>query len=149
MSFLYIMCGAFRLAQYNVQAMRPRVLAEGTTKVDKKSFVGLPIPAAAVVLAAMIDFHPDPIVHLGGPRSLVVSSLLMALVGCLGVLMVSTLRYSSLKSVGTGRANVRLVIMLTTLGLMGSWLRQRPAIAAAYALHGFDPDGPLLAASIN
>src|SRR6185312_15070577 len=46
LSFMYLICGAFRLARYNVQASRPRVLAEGTVKVDKKSFVGMPIPVA-------------------------------------------------------------------------------------------------------
>ena len=27
---MYLICGAFRLARFNVQASRPRVLAEGT-----------------------------------------------------------------------------------------------------------------------
>ncbi|MGH9915457.1 MAG: CDP-alcohol phosphatidyltransferase family protein, partial [Pyrinomonadaceae bacterium] len=31
-SLIYLMCGAFRLARFNVQASRPRVLAAGTTK---------------------------------------------------------------------------------------------------------------------
>ena len=44
--FAYLMCGAFRLARFNLQATRPRVLAEGTAKIDKKAFVGLPIPPA-------------------------------------------------------------------------------------------------------
>ena len=39
-SFVYLICGAFRLARFNVQASRPRILAEGTPKVDKKSYVG-------------------------------------------------------------------------------------------------------------
>src|SRR5438034_3522471 len=43
-AFMFVICGGFRLARFNVQATRPRPLAEGTQKVDKKSFVGLPIP---------------------------------------------------------------------------------------------------------
>ena len=39
-SFMFVICGGFRLARFNVQASRPRPLAEGTPKVDKKSFVG-------------------------------------------------------------------------------------------------------------
>ncbi len=35
--FMYLMCGAFRLARFNLQATRPRVLLEGTPKVDKRS----------------------------------------------------------------------------------------------------------------
>ena len=30
LSFMYLMCGAFRLARFNVQASRPRILAEGS-----------------------------------------------------------------------------------------------------------------------
>ena len=52
LSFMYVICGGFRLARFNVQASRPRPLAEGTQKVDKKSFVGLPIPVAGCLIAA-------------------------------------------------------------------------------------------------
>ena len=58
LSFMYLICGAFRLARFNVQASRPRVLAEGTIKVDKKSFVGLPIPVAGGLIAALVHFSP-------------------------------------------------------------------------------------------
>jgi CDP-diacylglycerol--serine O-phosphatidyltransferase len=44
LSFMYLICGAFRLARFNVQASRPRVLAEGTIKVDKNCFVDCPYP---------------------------------------------------------------------------------------------------------
>ena len=51
LSFMYVICGGFRLARFNVQSTRPRPLAEGTQKVDKKSFVGLPIPVAGCLIA--------------------------------------------------------------------------------------------------
>ncbi|HEU4833949.1 MAG TPA: CDP-alcohol phosphatidyltransferase family protein, partial [Pyrinomonadaceae bacterium] len=41
LSFMYLICGAFRLARFNVQSSRPRILAEGTPKVDKKYYVGM------------------------------------------------------------------------------------------------------------
>lgn len=137
-SFLYLMCGAFRLARFNVQAMRPRLLAEGITKLDKKNFVGLPIPAAAATLAAIIHYHKVPIAALGTPNAAIVSGLVMALVACLGALMVSTLRYSSFKSVGSGRNNVRAVILITTLGVLIALYSQYVLllIAGAYVLHG-------------
>ncbi|HSD46756.1 MAG TPA: CDP-alcohol phosphatidyltransferase family protein, partial [Pyrinomonadaceae bacterium] len=53
LSFMFLICGAFRLARYNVQASRPRILAEGTPKVDKKNFVGMPIPVAGGFIAAL------------------------------------------------------------------------------------------------
>src|SRR6478672_10074820 len=59
--FMYLMCGAFRLARFNLQATRPRVLIEGTPKVDKKNFVGLPIPPAAGLLASLVHFAPRPL----------------------------------------------------------------------------------------
>ena len=68
LSFMYLMCGAFRLARFNVQASRPRILAEGTIKMDKKSFVGLPIPVAGGLIAAIIHFAPVPLIAYG-PRT--------------------------------------------------------------------------------
>ena len=59
--FMYMMCGVFRLARFNLQATRPRVLQEGTPKVDKKNFVGLPIPPAAGLLASIVHFAPAPL----------------------------------------------------------------------------------------
>ena len=55
--FMYLMCGAFRLARFNLQATRPRVLIEGTPKIDKKNFVGLPIPPAAGLIASHRSFR--------------------------------------------------------------------------------------------
>src|SRR3982751_2725520 len=59
--FMYLMCGTFRLARFNLQAMRPRVLLEGSPKIDKKNFVGLPIPPAAGLMASIIHFAPAPL----------------------------------------------------------------------------------------
>ena len=42
---------------------------------------------------------------------------MMILVACLGLLMVSTLRFTSFKSIGTGRKDARLAIGL--IGLIG------------------------------
>ena len=138
-SFFYLMCGGFRLARFNVQASRPRVLAAGTTKTDKKSFVGLPIPAAAGLLAAVIHFAPQPLLLYGPARAELYSGLLMALVALLSVLMVSTIRYTSFKAVETQKSSPRLIIAgLAALG-MCIWLYSRYAmlaIAGLYVLHG-------------
>src|ERR1044072_2212684 len=58
LSFMYLICGAFRLARYNVQASRPRILAEGTPKVDKKSFVGVSVSFFGGVVFAPFFFLP-------------------------------------------------------------------------------------------
>src|SRR5438874_5133440 len=114
LSFMYVVCGGFRLARFNVQAMRPRPLAAGTPKVDKKSFVGLPIPVAGCLIAAIVHFAPTPLKYTPH-RAELLAILTMILVAFLGLLMVSTLRFTSLKSVGTGRRDARLVIGLIAL----------------------------------
>ncbi|HXL81233.1 MAG TPA: CDP-alcohol phosphatidyltransferase family protein [Pyrinomonadaceae bacterium] len=118
LSFMYLMCGGFRLARFNVQSSRPRILAEGTIKVDKKSFVGLPIPVAGGLIAAIIHFAPLPLVSYGPERAEVYSLLLMALVGLLSVLMVSTLRFSSFKTVGTRSRGMRTIILAVAVGML-------------------------------
>jgi CDP-diacylglycerol--serine O-phosphatidyltransferase len=138
LSFMYLMCGSFRLARFNVQAARPRVLAEGAVKVDKKSFVGLPIPAAAALIAAIVHFAPKPLVSYDLRFAELYSGLMMALVGVLGAMMVSTLRYTSFKSVGTRRRSARVIILLVALGAL-VWLFSRHvllAITIFYVLHG-------------
>lgn len=118
LSFMYLMCGAFRLARFNVQASRPRLLAQGSIKMDKKSFVGLPIPVAGGLIAAIIHFSPLPLVRYGPERAQIYSILLMALVGFLSVLMVSTLKFSSFKTLGTRSRSMRTIILAVAVGML-------------------------------
>ena len=140
LSFMYLMCGAFRLARFNVQAARPRILAEGTAKVDKKNFIGLPIPMAAALIAAIIHFAPKPLLQYEPRFAALYSGLMMALVGVLGALMVSTLRYSSFKTVGTSSRSTRLAILFIAAIGMLIYLFSDYALlvlVAIYVLHGF------------
>jgi len=138
LSFMYLMCGAFRLARFNVQASRPRILAEGTVKVDKKSFVGLPIPVAGGLIAALIHFAPMPLIRYGPERAEIYSILLMALVGFVSVLMVSTLRFSSFKTVGTRARSMRTVIVVVAVLVLIILYSKYILLATvvAYILHG-------------
>jgi CDP-diacylglycerol--serine O-phosphatidyltransferase len=138
LSFMYLMCGGFRLARFNVQASRPRILAEGLVKTDKKNFVGLPIPVAGGLIAAIIHFAPVPLVQYPPERAQVYSLLLMALVGVLGVLMVSTLRFSSFKTLGTGSRSIRTILLAVAVGML-IFLYSRYvllAIVIGYILNG-------------
>lgn len=139
LSFMYLMCGGFRLARFNVQASRPRILAEGTIKMDKKSFVGLPIPVAGGLIAAIVHFAPIPLIQYGPDRAKIYSVLLMVLVGLLSVLMVSTLRFPSFKSVGTTRSrSARTIILAVGIGMLILLYSRYVllALAAGYILHG-------------
>jgi CDP-diacylglycerol--serine O-phosphatidyltransferase len=82
-SFLFAACGALRLARYNVQM--------GST--ERKSFTGMPIPAAAGFVAATVLFYDE--MGFGHHRSLFV--LVMTFV--LSILMVSTLRFHGAKEI--------------------------------------------------
>ncbi|HLG22414.1 MAG TPA: CDP-diacylglycerol--serine O-phosphatidyltransferase [Candidatus Manganitrophaceae bacterium] len=82
--FLYIVCGALRLARFNVQVSGP----------ESKDFVGLPIPAAASLIATsvMLDNY---ILHFGKEIRPV---FILTLTYLLAFLMVSTIRYRSFKN---------------------------------------------------
>jgi CDP-diacylglycerol--serine O-phosphatidyltransferase len=139
LSFMFLICGAFRLARFNVQAMRPRVLAEGVAKVDKKNFVGLPIPMAGGFIAALVHFAPYPVSAYGEDQSRLLSGLLMGAVALLSALMVSTVRYSSFKAFGAGRGGPRLIILgIAAIGML-VWLFSRYiliAFVSLYIVHG-------------
>lgn len=138
-SFMYVMCGAFRLARFNVQSTRPRVLAEGAAKLDKKSFVGLPTPPSAGLLAAIIHFAPLPLITFELARAELLSGLMIALVLTLGALMVSTVRYTSFKTLGTQRRNTRFLILILAAAGMLVWQFSHYVLllaAIAYVSHG-------------
>jgi CDP-diacylglycerol--serine O-phosphatidyltransferase len=136
-SFMFVICGGFRLARFNVQASRPRPLAEGTPKVDKKSYVGLPIPAAGCLVAAIVHFAPTPLKY-SSHRAEIIAIAMMVLMVFLGLLMVSTVRFSSFKSVGPERRDARLgVALIALVGLIylySQWVLL--ILVAAYILHG-------------
>jgi CDP-diacylglycerol--serine O-phosphatidyltransferase len=86
-AFLFLVCGVLRLARYNIQKHA----------VDSRFFVGLPIPAAAAQVAAIVFFVPEP------PSSQWAVVLVLALVVTLALLMVGTFRYHSFKGVDLRR----------------------------------------------
>lgn len=136
--FMFLMCGAFRLARFNIQATRPRVLMEGTPKLDKKHFVGLPIPPSAGLLVAIVHFAPMPLISYGEASARYYTYLMMLLITILSFLMVSTIKYSSMKTVGTGRRNLYLVLVVAAIAML-MFLYSKYVLlilAAVYVSHG-------------
>ena len=82
-AFLFVACGTLRLARFNVQK----------SSVDGRYFVGLPIPAAAAPVAALVNVSPVPVDEKTH------AVLWLALLIVLSFLMVSTFRYTSFKKV--------------------------------------------------
>jgi len=79
-----------------------------------------------------------PLNSYGESNSQLYSILIMALLAVLGVLMVSTIRYTSFKSVGTGRRSLYLILLIAAIGML-VWLYSRYvllALALAYVSHG-------------
>ena len=114
--FMYLMCGGFRLARFNVQASRPRLLSEGAAKVDKKNFIGLPIPMAGGMIGALVHFAPAPLLQY--ERAQLLAGLAMVLVGVLSLLMVSTVKFSSFKTVGARVRSMRIIILCVAVGAL-------------------------------
>jgi len=146
-SFLFVICGALRLARFNVQARRPHSnLPPKNPKVDKKAFVGMPIPVGATMIASLTHFSPTPVGYVGerhlwsltiGPQFY--STALLILVVSLAFLMISTLRYSSLKNVGVGNRNPRILIIGLAMVVILIWFYSRwvlLAISTVYVSHG-------------
>jgi CDP-diacylglycerol---serine O-phosphatidyltransferase len=138
MLFAYLMCGAFRLARFNLQATRPHVLIEGAVKVDKKAFVGLPIPPAGGLLAALVHFAPTPLSSFGETAATFYGYALMGLVAVLAILMVSTIRYTSMKTAGKGRQGIFLVLAIAAMTMFVFFYSKYAllAIAGIYVAHG-------------
>jgi len=146
-SFFFLICGALRLARFNVQARAPRFATPGTSpKLDKRYFVGLPIPMAAGLIAAIIHFFPFPVAGYfrGGVEGdagdgRIYTWLLLALVASLALLMVSTLRYTSFKNVGPSSNRPFIILPLLSLLVAGIWFYSKwvlLAIVMLYVLHG-------------
>ncbi len=81
--FLYVVCAALRLARFNVQVSGP----------ESKDFIGLPTPAAAGLVAAMVIFDGNVISFGETARPYIV----LPLSYLLAFLMVSHFRYRSFK----------------------------------------------------
>jgi CDP-diacylglycerol--serine O-phosphatidyltransferase len=84
-AFLFVACGALRLARFNVQSGSP----------GKKWFIGLPIPAAAGSLATTLL-----LVQLFDVKSVFPGALVVFQVYLLAFLMVSSIQYRSFKDLG-------------------------------------------------
>ncbi|KJU86266.1 CDP-diacylglycerol--serine O-phosphatidyltransferase [Candidatus Magnetobacterium bavaricum] len=104
-AFLYVCCGALRLARYNVQMV----------STEKKYFTGMPIPAAATILATFVIFHEHQFDKAHANAVLVV---IMTVV--LSIFMISTLRFHGLKELDLKKRKpfpflVLLIIIITII----------------------------------
>jgi CDP-diacylglycerol--serine O-phosphatidyltransferase len=124
-TFGFVLCAAWRLARFNIHGMAP-----GT---ESRYFVGMPTPAAAGMIAAVVHAVKWPL------SDWLYSLLWLAMVASLAVLMASTIRYYGFKDIGWRRRQRSLVVVM--IGLL-IWLiiayreQMLLLIASAYALSG-------------
>lgn len=112
-AFLFLLCGAARLARFNIQK---NPVPKNPGHPDRKYFVGLPIPAAAGLVAAVVyAANGEPLVWL--PFAIAWVGLLLLL----GFLMVSTWRYYSFKSISLNKAYSPLIIVLLGALIYAIW----------------------------
>ncbi len=119
-AFTFTICGAMRLARFNVQSGK------------LKHFVGLPIPAGGGAIAALVHFFGEPV------KTPLGSNLMVAGVFLLAFLMVSTIRYFSLKHLTLGKRSHLTVLLLAFLVALVFFLSKPTllAIAVAYVISG-------------
>ena len=127
-SFLFVVSAAARLARFNLQGSAPKGSSE------RKFFVGLPSPAAAGLVAAIVH------VFGGVPQTewLWVPFWLLLLVA-IAVLMVSTWRYYSFKELDLRRRRRFVVVLFVGAIFAGIYFYSKPvlmAIASTYVLSG-------------
>jgi CDP-diacylglycerol--serine O-phosphatidyltransferase len=130
-AFLFLMAGASRLARFNITS-NPQPSNPG--RPGKKYFVGMPIPAGAGVIAAMVHFRR------GVPlESWYTAITWLAMVAAVGYLMVSTWRFYSFKDIDfSSRHPFRLIILLAALIALIWFFSQKVlfAVALLYTFSG-------------
>ncbi len=125
-SFLFVVCGSMRLARFNIQ----------THITDKKYFIGLPIPAAAGTISALVLATPERLVDriwMGG---------LLVLTVLLSYLMISTIRYRSFKDLDLRRRRPAWILPAIAL-LFAAFFSYRPALALLALALVFVASGPV------
>jgi CDP-diacylglycerol--serine O-phosphatidyltransferase len=108
--FLYVTAAAMRLARFNIQTA-------GTT--DKRYFVGMPSPAAAAITASTVFLYPYGLFDYREALPALAMVLLPA------VLMVSTMRFRSIKTIHLGwqRSYLALFVGAVVIAAIASYPR--------------------------
>jgi CDP-diacylglycerol--serine O-phosphatidyltransferase len=125
-AFMYVICGALRLARFNVQK----------SVEDPHFFKGLPIPAAACFIASLILFAST----LGGiPDNK--SAVIIFMIYALSFLMVSTVKFYSFK--GFDIRNRRPFHVLVSIILICLVIAYKPTVMIFLIMFSYVLSGPI------
>ena len=100
--FIYVAAAAMRLARFNIQS--------GST-ADKRYFAGLPSPAAASVTASTVFLYP------WGVQDYRIALLALPMLLVPGFLMVSTIRFRSIKAIDVDKRRPYRLMLLAVVAL--------------------------------
>jgi CDP-diacylglycerol--serine O-phosphatidyltransferase len=118
--FLYLLCGAMRLARFNIQK---NPVPKNPGNPDKKYFVGLPIPAAAAAVASIVyASESSPL------RNWTLAAAWLGLMFLLAFLMVSTWRYPSFKDLSLTKPRSPLTFVLLASLIYLIWNFSQPVL---------------------
>jgi len=111
--FVFVLCGAARLARFNVTE---NPVPRNPGRADRKYFVGLPIPAAAAMVAAVVYFFgSEPLVYWPFVCAW------LALLGLLSYLMICTWRYRSFKDLNLLRPRSPFTVVVVGIVIYAIW----------------------------
>jgi CDP-diacylglycerol--serine O-phosphatidyltransferase len=123
-SFVFVICCAWRLARFNIHGMAPG---------GSRFFVGMPTPAAAGMIAAMVHGVWWPI------EDWRVALLWQLLVLALAALMSSSIRYYSFKDINWHRRQPSLTVVALALLIAAFWTYSEITlllVAGSYTISG-------------
>ena len=125
-AFLFLVAGSLRLARFNIS----------TGKTDYRYFVGLPIPAGALTIAAIIYYAPAPVID----RQFAI--VIMILTACTAFAMVSPIRWRAQKGLNfrQGRSLMYIVVIAAIIVIAFAWPRQ---VGVVFAI-SYLASGPLV-----
>lgn len=130
-AFVYLLCGAVRLARFNVQT---NPVPKNPGRPDRKYFVGMPIPSAAAFVAAVVFFFDSAPI-----RSVSYSILWLIGATIISLLMISTWRYPSFKQLSVSKPRTPLVAILIAGMVFLIWFWSQPVLllmASTYVVSG-------------
>ncbi|MDM1248188.1 CDP-diacylglycerol--serine O-phosphatidyltransferase [Acinetobacter sichuanensis] len=126
--FVYTACAAFRLARFNVQI----------GVVDKRYFIGVASPLAAVMIISLVWVGRD-FPYIFDLKDVAIQTINAVIIICVGLLMISNIKYYSFKTVD--RKRVPFFVLPIAVFIFAAITYNIPVgiliISIIYALSGF------------
>ncbi|MDY6822800.1 MAG: CDP-diacylglycerol--serine O-phosphatidyltransferase [Thermodesulfobacteriota bacterium] len=132
-ALLFLACGALRLARFNTNI----------NATSSNHFTGLPIPAAAGTMAAIVLFSGK--LGIAGPGiNIYIAGVILGGMYALSFLMVSSIKYTSFKTMPPILVKAKHFNLLVTAVLLLIFIVQEPVVAIFSLMILYIVSGPLL-----